>query len=119
MRKNPRCLAKYMITLALRFKFPLPVLPVSEVKLVFFVFVKIDLLRGLMYRFIVDNRGVQIIDKAGGVRWRIGEADSKRRVTSASSDNILAKMYSAMISRITPRCMVSSSVQSLRTHSVC
>ena len=100
MKRNPRYVAKFLITLALRFKFALPILPVYKVKLVFLVFVKIALLRRLMYRFIVDNRSVEIIDKDGGVRLRTNEAGGKCKVTSASLDNVFAKVYSAMISRI-------------------
>ena len=99
-RKNSRCVAEFVITLALRFKFALSIPAVCEAKLVLLVSVEKALLRRLMYRFIVDNRGVQIIDKAGGVRWRVGEAGRKSRVTSTCSDDFLAKVYSAAICRI-------------------
>lgn len=99
MRRNSRCVAKFVIMLALKFKFAFPILPVCEIKLVFLVFVKIALYR-LMYYFIVDNRNVQIIDKVESVRWRASEAGNKCRVTFINLDNILTKVYSAMISRI-------------------
>ena len=100
LRRNLRYVAKFLIMLALKFKFALPILPVCKVKLVFLVFVKIALFYRLMYHFIVDNGSVQIIDKAGGVRWRTNEAGGKSGVTSTSSDNVFAKVYSAMMSKI-------------------
>lgn len=100
LKRNPRYIAKFIITLALRFKFALLILLVYEIKLNLFVFVKIALLYRLIYCFIIDNRSIQIIDKVGGVRWRTGKAGGKCRMTSASSDNDFTKMYSTIISRI-------------------
>lgn len=100
MRRNSRYVAKFVIMLALRYKFILPILSVYKIKLIFPVFVQIALLRRLIYHFIIDNKSIQIIDKAKSIKKRTGEAGGKCKVTSASSDNVLAKVYSAMISRI-------------------
>lgn len=89
-----------MISLALTLKFALPILVVCEIKFVLLIFVKIVLLHGLVYRFIVDNKDIQIIDKVGSVRWRNGEASGKSKVISTCSNDILAKIYSAVICRI-------------------
>lgn len=62
-RKNPKCVPKFIITLNLRFKFVLLILPVYEIKLILLIFVKITLLYRLIYYFIVTNRSIQIIDK--------------------------------------------------------
>ena len=68
LKRNPRCVTKFVITLALKLKFSLPILPVYQVKLVLLIFVKIVLLHRLMYHFIIDNVKIQIIDKAEGVK---------------------------------------------------
>ncbi len=54
--------------LTLRSKFALPILPICEVKLVLLIFVKITLLCRLIYHFIVDNKSIQIINKARNVK---------------------------------------------------
>lgn len=100
LRRNLRCIAKFVITLALKFKFALQILLVYEVKLVFLTFVKITLLHRLIYCFIIDTKSVQIIDKTKGARSRTRKTGGKRKVTYASLDNIFAKMYSVLISRI-------------------
>lgn len=100
LRKNLRCIAKFVITLALRFKFAFLILLICKVKFVLLIFVKIALLHKLIYRFIIDNKSVQIIDKVGNVKWKIGEVGGKYKVIFISSDYIFAKVYITMISKI-------------------
>lgn len=89
-----------MIKLALKFKFAFSILLICEVKLVFLVFIKITRLRRIIYHFIVNNKTIQIIDKAESVRWRTDKAGNKRKEIVANLDNIFAKVYNTMISKI-------------------
>lgn len=57
-KKNLRYIAKFIITLILRFKFAFLILLVYKIKFVFFVLVKIAQLYRLIYCFIVDNKSI-------------------------------------------------------------
>lgn len=100
MRRNLKCVAKFVVILALKFKFALSILPVYKIKLVFLVFVKIALLYRLIYHFVVDDKIIQIIDKARSVKWKINETSSKSKMISTNLNNVLTKVYSIMISKI-------------------
>lgn len=89
LRKNWRYVVKFVIILALIFKFALLILAIDKVKLVIFVFIDIILLHKFVYNFIVDNRNIQIIDKAKSVRCKIGEIGGKSKVTFIYLDNII------------------------------
>lgn len=89
-----------MIILALKFEFVLLILAIYEIKLVILVFVEVILLHRFVYSLIIDDKGIQIIDKAGCIRWRISEAGDKSKVSSTYLNNVLTKMYSAVIYRI-------------------
>lgn len=62
-RRNLRYMAKFVIMLALKFKFFFLILPFYKIKLLFLIFVKISLLRRLIYCFIVDNRNLEIVNR--------------------------------------------------------
>ena len=76
------------------------ILPFGEIKLVLLDFVEITLLCRLIYHFIVDNRGAQIIDQVESINERTSEAGSKSKVTSICSNDIFAMVYNAIICRI-------------------
>lgn len=86
--------------MALKFKFAFSILLVYQVKLVLLIFIKIVLLHRLIYYFIFDNRSVQIIDVVGVVEKKTSEAGGKYKMTFISLDNVFAKMYNTMISKI-------------------
>lgn len=99
-RRNSRYVAKFVIILASKLTFALWMLAFCEIKLVLFVFVKITLLHRLVYYFIVDNRDIQIIDKAAKIKWKIDEVGGKIKVTSICLNDVLAKVYSIVICKI-------------------
>lgn len=68
LKKNPRCVAKSVITMALIFKFAFSILLICKIKLVLLVFVKIALLHNFIDRFIVDDKIVSIINNAKNVK---------------------------------------------------
>lgn len=86
-----------MIAFALRFQFAIPILPIRKIQLIILlVFVQVTislLLACVLYGFIVNNRGIKVIDEARYIQCGVDEAGSKRGMASTSSDNILLKMY--------------------------
>lgn len=100
LKKTSRYIAKFLITLDLKFKFALLILLIYEVKVFILIIIKIPLLYKLLYCFIVYIKGIKIIDEARNIRKKIGEISNKQKLTSTSLNNIVGKIYSVIISKI-------------------
>ena len=53
-----------------------------------------------MYGLIVDNKSIEVIDKARCSPWRVGKASSKYEIAFTSLDDILLEVYSTVIYKI-------------------
>lgn len=82
------------------FEFTFSILAIYEIKLIFFVFVQVVLLYRLVYDFVVDNRNIEILDKAGFIYWRICKTGGISRMISTCLDDIFIKIYDTVIFRI-------------------
>lgn len=99
-KKKLEIYCQFVIILNLKFEFALSILAIYEIKLVILIIMEIALLYRLIYRFIMNNKGIKILDKAGCIKWKTSQISNKNRVISIYSDNILAKVYSIVIYKI-------------------
>ena len=91
---------KLIIALATRFESASPILAICEIQLIILVLVQVALLHGLIYGLIVDNRGIEVINEARCIPWRVGKAGGKCGMASTGPDDVLSEVYSAVIYRI-------------------
>lgn len=98
--RDPRCVAKLVVALATGFESAFPILAIREIYLIILDFVKVALLHWLMYGLVVDNRGIEIIDEAGCVPWRVCEAGGECGMASTGPNDVFSEVYSAVICRI-------------------